>query len=259
MSPPWNWKSSVTHETVEPNPSLEYPLIDLPLIFLGGLLGSSHCIGMCGGFALSIGGTASSVRGNLSRQVIYSTGRIFTYACGGAVAGYGGMRIADRANDWINIPACLAVLAGLLLIWQGLVAAGVWPRRVMAASALPCMSGSLLATFLRSPKPGHVFLAGLFTGLLPCGLVYAYLALASSTGRMAFGMATMMAFGLGTVPLMVMTGVSGAFVSLATRRHLLHVAAWCVVLTGVVAVARGLGFLHVDGVWLGTGCPHCRD
>lgn len=233
-------------------------MLELPLIFLGGLLGSSHCIGMCGGFALSIGGTAPSVRHNLSRQVIYSSGRIFTYACGGAAAGYGGMRIADRADEWVNIPACLAVMAGLLLIWQGLVAAGVWPRRVAASKSMPCVSGSLLATFLRSPQAGHIFLAGLCTGLLPCGLVYAYLALASSAGGMAVGVATMIAFGLGTVPLMVLTGVGGAFISLATRRHLLRVAAWCVVLTGLVAVARGLGFLHLEGVWLGAGCPHCN-
>ncbi|MBX3415149.1 MAG: sulfite exporter TauE/SafE family protein [Pirellulales bacterium] len=259
MPPPRNGKSSSARNAALWDYERKHPLLDLPLIFLGGLLGSSHCIGMCGGFALSIGGTAPSVARNLSRQAIYSSGRIFSYACAGALAGYGGMRLADRAAEWVNVPACLAVVAGVLLIWQGLVAAGVWPRRVTPASAPPCLSGSLLATFLRSPEPTHVFLAGLFTGLLPCGLVYAYLALASSSGGMAAGLATMAAFGLGTVPLMVLTGIGGSFISLATRQHLLHIAAWCVVLTGIVAVARGLGFVHLDGLWLGGGCPACQS
>jgi uncharacterized protein len=233
-------------------------VLDLPLIFLGGLLGSSHCIGMCGGFALSIGGTAPSLAHNLRRQAVYSCGRIFTYVCGGALAGYGGMRLADRASEWVNVAACLAVAAGLLLVWQGLLAAGVLRRRVPAASVMPCLGGSLLATFLRSPGLRHIFLAGLFTGLLPCGLVYAYLALASSTRGLLLGVATMALFGLGTVPLMVLAGASGSLLSLAARRRLLQVAAWCVVATGCLAIARGLGFLHVAGIWIAAGCPYCQ-
>jgi len=233
-------------------------VLDLPLIFLGGLLGSSHCLGMCGGFALTIGSTAPTFARNLQRQAIYSCGRIFTYACGGALAGYGGMRLADRAAGWVNLSACLAVVAGLLLVWQGLLAAGVLRRRVAAVGAMPCLSGSLLANYLRSPGSGHVFLAGLFTGLLPCGLVYAYLALASSSGGLLFGVATMALFGLGTVPLMVLAGAGGSLLSLTTRQRLLQVAAWCVVITGCLAIARGFGFLHVEGFWIGAGCPHCQ-
>lgn len=234
-------------------------MLDLPLIFLGGFLGSSHCIGMCGAFALSIGGTAPSLAQNLQRQAVYSCGRLFTYITCGALAGYGGMRLADRAAGWVNISASLAVAAGLLLVWQGLLATRLFRRRVpAAASALPCLSGSLLATYLRSPRTASVFLAGLFTGLLPCGLVYAYLALASSSGGPLFGVATMALFGLGTVPLMMLAGAGGSLLSLAARHRLLQVAAWCVVATGCLAIARGFGFLQIEGLWIGAGCAHCQ-
>ncbi len=77
------------------------------------------------------------------------------------------------------------------------------------------------------------------TGLLPCGLVYGFLALACSTASLPRGAATMAAFGLGTVPLMVLTGTGASLVSMVTRRRLLRFAAWCVVLTGIVSLARG--------------------
>ena len=53
-------------------------MIELPLVFLGGLLGSAHCVGMCGGFALTIGLGARDVAANVCRQLVYTAGRIFT-------------------------------------------------------------------------------------------------------------------------------------------------------------------------------------
>ena len=54
-------------------------MIELPLVLMSGLLGSAHCLGMCGGFALAIGGGATNVRSNLARQLVYTAGRVFTY------------------------------------------------------------------------------------------------------------------------------------------------------------------------------------
>ncbi len=55
-------------------------MIELPLVLLGGLLGSSHCIGMCGGFAISIGLGNRRLSSHVLRQLVYSSGRVFTYA-----------------------------------------------------------------------------------------------------------------------------------------------------------------------------------
>lgn len=233
-------------------------MLELPLVFLGGLLGSAHCIGMCGPFALAIGAGSANFRGNLWRQLIYTGGRIFTYATLGAMAGFGGWRLAQSIPAIVNVPAILAVLAGGLLLFQGLLAADFIPRGVRGRGSSLCLGGSLLATFLSEPRWNRVFLAGVFTGFLPCGLVYAFLALAGSSANLLTAMATMAVFGAGTAPIMILTGCGGSLMSLANRRRLHKIAAWCVVLTGAVSLARGFGFLHIPGWFDAPGCPYCR-
>ncbi|REK10255.1 MAG: sulfite exporter TauE/SafE family protein [Planctomycetota bacterium] len=251
-------------------------MIELPLIFVGGLLGSAHCVGMCGGFALLIGAPTRRLSANLARQVIYSLGRIFTYGCFGAAVGFGGLRLSDDLGGFVNVQAVVAIVAGVLLIAQGLVSAGVVGRAsralrlALAPAGVPvaaspaggdvglgCLMGGIVGTFLRDRRLSSVFLAGVLTGLMPCGLVYAYVALAAGTGDPLLGLTTMAAFGLGTVPLMMLTGGGLTLLSLAGRRRLLYLAAWCVVLTGLVSTARGVGFLELPGQQTAATCPMC--
>ena len=232
-------------------------MIELPLVLAAGLLGSSHCIGMCGPFALTIGTAAPGLSSNLVRQLLYSAGRLFTYSVLGAAVGFGGMRLAAAVPAVVNLPAILSILAGLLLIWQGLDAAGVLRRGRVQGGSQPCLAGTFFAKLLTGRNRVDVFLAGLFTGLLPCGLVYSMLTLAGSTGSIPLAMATMALFGLGTVPVMVATGAGGSLIGLAARRRLLAAAAWCVVVTGVISIGRGVMFLQTP--WLsGGGCPMCE-
>lgn len=228
------------------------------LILAGGLLGSSHCVGMCGGFALLLGaGGDGGWRSGLSRQLIYSAGRIATYAFLGAVAGFAGARLVASVPSIVNAAAVLSIVAGLLLVGQGLVSAGLVPWRT-GANGSPCAIVPLLRSYLSSPSAAGVFLAGVATGFLPCGLVYAFLALAASTGRLELGLATMTLFGLGTVPLMVATGVGGRMLSLAMRQRVLKVAAVCVVVTGVLTIVRGAGFLGTT-TDEDPACPFCSE
>lgn len=245
--------------------------MELLMIFVGGLLGSAHCVGMCGAFAISIGANTPSWRINLMRQLTYSLGRVFTYSAAGAMAGYGGWRLARSATPYIHAQAWLAVLAGVLLAIQGLASAGVivafrsakrrlFAERKATLSRRPaCLSAGLFASFLKAPRLGDVFLAGVHNGLLPCGLVYAYLALATSSGNMLAGFVQMSLFGLGTLPIMVLTGCGGNLLGLASRRRLLHVAAWCVVVTGALSIARGAAFLRSDAQVAAAGCPACAQ
>ena len=248
-------------------------MIELPLVFLGGFLGSAHCVGMCGGFACSSAPGRSGFAANLRRQMVYSLGRIFTYAACGATLGYLGLRLADDLAGTVHVQSVLAILAGVLLTVQGLIAAGVLPRAVQAIrfgvrgtaanlaprpAASGCLAGGMLGPFLRGGRLRDVFLAGMLTGFLPCGLVYAYLALAGSTSDTFGGAATMAAFGTGPIPLMIMTGSGASLLSLAGKQRMLRIAAWCVVLTGLVSLARGFGYLDVP-LWHASGsCPMCN-
>jgi sulfite exporter TauE/SafE len=232
-------------------------MMELPLVFLAGALGSSHCIGMCGGFALALGARTPLLRHNLLRQSVYSAGRIFTYGTAGVLAGAGGQRLALALQPYLNVPAFLALFAGLLLIGQGMIATGMVPRRSISAAKLPCQASRLFGSLLNAPHLGQVFLAGLFTGMLPCGFVYAFLSLAASSGSFLLGGATMVAFGLGTMPLMLLAGTGSSLLPLPQRQRMLQIAAWSLVLAGTVSVVRGAAYLSVAG-YRGGGCPACQ-
>lgn len=235
---------------------------NLPLVFMAGLLGSSHCVGMCGGFALSIGAVGGRWSSILVRQVVYSAGRLMTYGFCGALAGAFGRRVSQVPSNWFNLQAFVAIVAGLLLIWQGLQSSGIlrFPQKSPAHAGGSCPAGTLFKTFLTAPHLTGVFIAGLTTGFLPCGLVYAHLALAGASGGMGSGLMTMVAFGAGTVPLMVMTGLGGRMLSFSSRRRLLKCAAWCVIVTGVISTTRGAlaaASAFQSGTAEQTTCPFC--
>jgi uncharacterized protein len=235
-------------------------MIELPLIFLGGLLGSAHCVGMCGGFAVSIGLGARGIGPNLLRQLTYTLGRVLTYSFFGVVAGYGGFWLTRKIGTLVNIQAGLSIVAGGLLLFQGSLALGLIPRRILptlSLGATPCLAGSFIGPFLASPGSWNVFLAGILTGFLPCGLVYGFLTLASSSASIVHGFLTMCVFGAGTAPIMVLTGACGSLLPHSARGRLLKVSAVCVLLTGVVSLARGIMFVQFPGSAQHDSCPFC--
>lgn len=231
-------------------------MIELPLVLMSGLLGSSHCVGMCGGFALAIGAGSTGVVSNVARQLAYTFGRVFVYCVFGAAAAFGGWRLAQAAPSIVYLPALLAIVAGLLLVVQGLSAVG-WIRWPNSRFAAPCAAASAFRSFLTAPGLLGPLLAGVLTGFLPCGLLYAMLALAAATRDLGLGMALMAVFGLGTAPAMMLTGAGGSLLGLAGRRRLIAVAAWCVVLTGAVSIARGCSFM-LWPITVGGPCPFCH-
>lgn len=232
-------------------------MLELLLTFAGGLLGSAHCVGMCGGFAVALGGTAQRAVAVLHRQLAYSAGRICTYAFGGAVVGQAGNELARALPGAVPAQAILAVLAGCLLVWQGVAATGLAKRRGVGPGG--CLAAPLLAALLRGRGVGSAFLAGVFTGFLPCGLVYAYLAAAAGGGSAWAGAGRMVVFGLGTSPALVFMGVGAGLFSLHARQRVLRAAAVCVILTGLVSIGRGAGYLPGAGWLSASGCPACGE
>lgn len=229
------------------------------LVTLGGALGSSHCVGMCGGFAALVALRRDSLGKNLLAQLVFSGGRLMSYLTLGALAGFTGSRLSDAIPSWLNIPALLCLGAGLFLIREGLVAAGWLGRRVSGTSPTGCLLRPMFSMLTRTPGASRTFVAGLMTGLLPCGLVYAYVSLAASTGDMLRGSGTMLSFGLGTVPLMVATGCFAGLLSQPVRRRIWRLAAWSVIATGVLTVGRGVAFLRTSLDPSSPRCPFCAE
>ncbi len=164
--------------------------------FLAGLLGSLHCIGMCGGFAASCARTPTGLP-------VWHLGRIGTYTMLGALAGAVGQLLPGPA--WIP-----AALASALLGWFALALAGLVPEPRLMPPGL----ASAGARAIRSAAPGAQFVFGVVNGFLPCGLVYSALTIPVAVADPVRGAVAMAAFGVGTVPAL-------SFAALGVRRLLM--------------------------------------
>lgn len=233
----------------------------LLLLFAGGLLGSVHCVGMCGGFAIRLASDAPNWRMNLLRQGGYGAGRLAGYALAGGMAGYLGLRLM-RSGTWLlNVQAFLAIIAGTLLLLQGLHSAGVL-RGLPVHSRMggTCLMGQLFVGLRDAVPSASAALAkalwtGLLTALMPCGLLYGYVTLAAASGDPLSGIVTMLAFGAGTLPLMTAFGLGVQYLSTTMRQQIWRFAAWCVVATGLISLARG-GQALIAGD--DRPCPFCQ-
>ena len=212
----------------------------LTAVFLVGLLGGTHCLGMCGGIVTALTVRMPRDRPRWSLHLAYHAGRITTYALAGALAGGLGSA-ALRLGGLLPVQVALYVVAQLMLVALGLYLLGVprylggferagrilWGRIQPAASALfP----------IRTPARGYA--VGMLWGLLPCGLVYSVLVTALVSGSAAGGALVMLAFGAGTLPSLLAAGT--VFPALARTRGgqaARRVAGGIVVAFGLVGLA----------------------
>ncbi len=182
---------------------------------VAGLMGSAHCVGMCGGLSglFATHAAAKSTRQSLGRAVTYNAGRLLSYALlGAAVAALGGGLLAEAPA--LAMP--MRIAAGVLVILMGLqiafglqllkpverVGSSVWNLIAPLANRLLPLDSSTKSLGL-----------GLLWGLLPCGLVYSMLAVALASSEPVTGAVAMLAFGIGTTPAMLLTGMSAYRVS----------------------------------------------
>ena len=225
--------------------------------FIVGLLGSVHCIGMCGPITLALPGFQNDLSRILSSRVLYNLGRTITYALMGAVIGLAGEGISlVGAQQWVSIGS------GVLLIIIVLIPMSVSSRFQLLKPAyhftdwLKRKFGQLL----KSNSVRSVFIIGLLNGFLPCGLVYVALAGALTTGSLLYGTLYMAFFGLGTIPLLFAFSVFGRFVGVGVRRKFTKLIPVFVVVLGILFILRGmnLGIPYISPK-LGAGGMHSHQ
>jgi len=168
-------------------------------------------------------------------------GRLLTYGLLGALAA-GLFYMANLALFFKELRGGLTVVGGILMVLLGLVILRVVPLpgffRVFSDGKGFSGAGWLVSSFHSKRLCSKIGL-GLATGFLPCGLSWAMIAKAAATQNVAVGFLTMIAFGLGTIPILLMTGVSASFFSLKTRLFGERIAALSVILMGLILVYRG--------------------
>jgi sulfite exporter TauE/SafE len=208
-------------------------------VFLTGLLGGVHCAGMCGGIVAALAGQGGGKR--LPLHLAYNGGRVLSYALAGALAGAAGS-LGLLLDGLLPVQSALYVLANAMLIGLGLYLAGVssvvaWIERL--GLALWRRIQPLTRNLLPADTLPRALALGLLWGWLPCGLVYAVLTTALLTGDALDGAAIMAAFGLGTLPNLLLAGLALRRMTAATRARPLRMAAGGLVLGfGVYGLAN---------------------
>jgi len=231
-------------------------------VFVVGLAGGfGHCIGMCGPITaasgLLSGAAAASPDGTRPRrragavalwQAGYHTGRIATYTSIGAVLGAVGSIVAVRGALG-PLQRWMWLVAGLLMIVMGLAVAGVplFARlgRSLESAASPADGAWFDRAFgwLARRGPLAAVPLGMLNGLLPCGFLLSIEMGALGSGSAPAGAATMLAFGLGTVPALAGFGAAGGLLGVRGREWMLYAGAAVVVCLGAFYVARAAGVL----------------
>lgn len=175
----------------------------LNAMFIVGLMGAGHCIGMCGGIVAALGANGPSGR----LLIGYNLGRIISYCIAGGLAG---ALVATVAGErYLSLMPLLRTVAAALIILMGLYIAG-WCsvlRHLESAGQIVWRRVQPLAVRLGQPQGvSKAIVVGMLWGWLPCGLVYSALGQALVSGSATTGALSMLAFGLGTLPAMLAGG-----------------------------------------------------
>ena len=193
------------------------PLLLSALIL--GLLGGGHCLGMCGGLmgALTLAIPAEQRAQRFQLLLSYNLGRILSYATAGLLLGMAGWALASSPAAML-----LRVIAALLLIAMGLYLAGWWSglTRIEALGrGLWRYIQPLTRRFMPVTSLPRALLLGGLWGWLPCGLVYSTLLWAASQGDALDSAALMLAFGIGTLPVLLATGMAAERMTTLLRKQ----------------------------------------
>lgn len=208
-------------------------------LLLLGLVSGVHCVAMCGGFVAAFNGIPIRIQRSerWRRTLLFNAGRITSYAIAGAIAG----AIGHAANAAFGAQTVLYVIANVLLIFIGLHLAG-WFGGIEKIG-LPLWRR--LQPFAARAMGGNAYVAGLFWGWMPCGLVYGALAVAAFAGTVAGGAAAMAAYGLGTLPWLLGAGEALAWLQ---KRTIRAVAGSAVLAFGVYGLANAAGMNELRAI-----------
>ncbi len=198
-------------------------------LFLISMAASLHCVGMCGGIAGMHSVWVGSSRSRTVHLFLYHGGRIGTYLSIGLLFGAFGALLFGTQR-------LLSVITGVAIIWISAMALFFSPAR-----ALPFLEGVFASLFgWAKGREGSIasLCFGIFHGLLPCSLVYAFAAKAASTGSVSAGLFTMISFGLGTVPALLFSTTLLHLFSPTVRARFISAGTFFLLILGVITLLR---------------------
>ncbi len=203
-------------------------------IFLYGCTASVHCIGMCGGIIMSV--TVDEKEGKISiwkKQAAYHLGRLLMGVIWGIFLGITGKIIVWNPYFKFLFPA----VCGMIMIYMGIVHLGVIDK-----ISVPVMQTVLARMNGKIKKKGSL-LAGVLTGMLPCGMLSTVQVYAAGTGSIAEACASMLAFIAGTIPILVLFGTFHGMITGVARRITVKISGIITILLGVELISKAVPML----------------
>lgn len=191
--------------------------MSMGLVFLTGLLGGVHCIGMCGGIMLT-----------QHNALAYNGGRMLGYTIMGGVFGAAGSALVFSAG----LKSAVFIVAGGLVILIGLQMWGV-PLLRKLRPGLPSPCG----------RRGKPFVVGLLTGVMPCGLLASLWFVAASAASALKGAEIMLVFGLGTCGCMLLFGLLGDVLTRKYNKYILKASTMLIITMGLMLLVKGVKLL----------------
>ncbi len=202
-----------------------------------GLIGSFHCIGMCGPIAIALPLKNNSWFTKFFSAALYNLGRSVTYGAMGAIFG-----LLGKGFQLIGVQQWVSIAMGIIMILSVFFPL-IFRKHINADGFVAKWVGKLKSSFkklfsIRSYM--SLWVIGLLNGLLPCGLVYMALAGAIVSGNTIHGAVYMIVFGLGTLPIMLSVSLIGNIVSLKFRNKIRKIIPIFIVIIGILFILRGM-------------------
>lgn len=207
--------------------------------FSTGLVGSLHCVGMCGPLMLAVPYSPAQKSKILLEVFSYQFGRILTYALLGAVIGWIG-----KGLYLAGLQTFFSVATGVILLIAVLFSFDLenFITRLPLLDRLNTAVKSNVNKLWKKQGRGFHVKIGMLNGLLPCGLVYLAIVGAVTLSNALYSTFYMVSFGLGTLPLLVLTILAGQRLSIRWRSRIQKLYPVFIAAVGILLIARGLQF-----------------
>ncbi|MDG4716669.1 sulfite exporter TauE/SafE family protein [Winogradskyella marincola] len=203
-----------------------------------GLLGSLHCVGMCGPIAFMLPVDRSNSIKKVSQIGIYHFGRLLAYSIIGLVFG-----LLGKSLYIFGVQQQLSIAIGILMIVVVLIPYQTFAKYNLSKPLNKIISKvkSNLGQALKKKTSDTFLTIGFLNGFLPCGLVYMAVFGSLATGSLLQGSLYMILFGIGTIPLMTSAIYLGKFLNQTIKQRIQKAIPIFVVIIGVLFILRGLG------------------
>jgi sulfite exporter TauE/SafE len=206
--------------------------------FLIGMVGSFHCVGMCGPLALALPLSNNSAAAKFYGALMYNAGRIITYTVFGLIFG-----LIGRTASIFNFQQWLSIITGSVIL-MFIIIPQKFKIQMKASNYTNAFFTRIrleLGRLFTQKNNSSLFVIGLLNGLLPCGLVYMAVAGAIAAGDIWESAFFMAAFGLGTLPIMWSIAFLGNYIGVPFRQKIRRIYPYMMTLMAGLLILRGMG------------------